>query len=85
MVIKLTPQSTVLPQDDSITASGRREDPDGALGDGYARLAAELIRAAHPRARPPSSTGAPAETAGRTCGSGGTRTPWVSRPTRRPS
>jgi acyl-CoA thioesterase-1 len=50
MVIKLTPESTVLFQGDSITDSGRREDPDGGLGDGYARLAAELIRAARPRA-----------------------------------
>jgi lysophospholipase L1-like esterase len=52
MAIKLTPQSTVLFQGDSITDSGRREDPDGGLGDGYARLAAELIRAAHPWAAP---------------------------------
>jgi hypothetical protein len=72
MVIKLTPKSTVLFQGDSNTASGRCEDPDGGLGDGYARLAADLLRVAHPRPRPSFSTGALAETAWRICGPDGT-------------
>jgi hypothetical protein len=53
MVPQPTPQSTVLLQGDSTTASVRREDPDGALADGCARPAAELIRAAHLRIRRP--------------------------------
>jgi lysophospholipase L1-like esterase len=52
MTIELPPQSTVLFQGDSITDCGRRDDPDGGLGYGYARLAAEAVRAAHPHAAP---------------------------------
>ena len=44
MVIKLTPKSTVLFQGDSNTASGRCEDPDGGLGDGYALAGGRVSR-----------------------------------------
>jgi lysophospholipase L1-like esterase len=49
MVIKLSPQPTILCQGDNFTYSGRREDSDGGVEDGYARLAAELT---HARAAP---------------------------------
>lgn len=52
MTVKLSARSTVLFQGDSITDCGRREDPDGGLGAGYPRLAARLVRAAHPQAAP---------------------------------
>jgi hypothetical protein len=67
MVIKLNPQPTVLCQGDNITYSGRREDSDGGVEDGYARLAAELIRATHARAaasiRPGPQAGSRSDTA----------------------
>jgi acyl-CoA thioesterase I len=52
MTITLSARSTVLFQGDSITDCGRLDDPDGGLGEGYARLAAALLRTTHLDAAP---------------------------------
>ena len=48
MAISLPSGSTVLFQGDSITDADRLSDPDNSLGRGYARMAADLVRAARP-------------------------------------
>ncbi|MEU1126617.1 SGNH/GDSL hydrolase family protein [Streptomyces sp. NPDC005899] len=48
MTISLHESATVLFQGDSITEVGRLSEPDRPLGLGYARLAADLVRAARP-------------------------------------
>lgn len=52
MTITLSAGSTVLFQGDSITDCGRLADTDGGLGVGYARLAADMVRAANPDRAP---------------------------------
>jgi len=48
MHLQLSPDATVVFQGDSITDSGRRDQPGDGLGNGYARMSADLLRAAHP-------------------------------------
>lgn len=48
MTVSLHPSATVLFQGDSITDVGRLVEPDKPLGNGYVRIAADLLRAARP-------------------------------------
>ncbi|MDQ0792279.1 SGNH/GDSL hydrolase family protein [Streptomyces sp. B1I3] len=48
MIISLRNSATVLFQGDSITEVGRLSDPGSPLGQGYVRLAADLVRTARP-------------------------------------
>ncbi|MCX5416294.1 SGNH/GDSL hydrolase family protein [Streptomyces sp. NBC_00059] len=48
MTVSLHRSATVLFQGDSITDVGRLVEPDKPLGNGYARMAADLVRAARP-------------------------------------
>ncbi|MDT0345749.1 SGNH/GDSL hydrolase family protein [Streptomyces litchfieldiae] len=50
MPLHLPPGTTVLFQGDSITDAGRLAEPGEGLGDGYARVGADLLRARHPEA-----------------------------------
>lgn len=50
MRLHLAPEATVPFQGDSITAAGRG-GPCGELGDGYARMSADLLRTRHPDSR----------------------------------
>lgn len=48
MTISLPSRSTVLFQGDSITDADRLSDPESPLGNGYVRMAADLVRSTRP-------------------------------------